>query len=84
MQAENKNLLTIKDLELEFYISKTKQAKLRMRKYRDKTTSLPFIKIGGQILYRRSEIEAWLDKNSFNQITKEDKCNQDPTVGCSN
>ncbi|EAH6819891.1 DNA-binding protein, partial [Campylobacter jejuni] len=54
---KNKNFLTPKQLEDEFGISISKQNKMRMQKNQNSTNSLPFIKIGKTILYKRSEIE---------------------------
>ncbi|CAM2972829.1 helix-turn-helix domain-containing protein [Helicobacter burdigaliensis] len=63
MEPKNKNFLTPKQLENEFGISISKQNKMRMQKNQNNANSLPFIKIGKTILYKRSEIEIWLDKN---------------------
>ncbi|EAK0420076.1 TPA: helix-turn-helix domain-containing protein [Campylobacter jejuni] len=63
MEPKNKNFLTPKQLEDEFGISISKQNKMRMQKNQNNANSLPFIKIGKTILYKRSEIEIWLDKN---------------------
>lgn len=60
----NKDFLNPKALEQEYGISLTLQAKLRMRRYDKDPKSLPFIKLGKTILYKRADIEAWLDKNS--------------------
>ncbi|EIA5268078.1 helix-turn-helix domain-containing protein, partial [Campylobacter jejuni] len=65
---KNKNFLTPKQLEDEFGISISKQNKMRMQKNQNSTNSLPFIKIGKTILYKRSEIEIWLDKNTIKGV----------------
>ncbi|HEB9431530.1 TPA: DNA-binding protein [Campylobacter coli] len=57
MEPKNKNFLTPKQLEDEFGISISKQNKMRMQKNQNNANSLPFIKIGKTILYKRSEIE---------------------------
>ena len=64
IEPTNKDFLTPKMLEAEFGISLIKQSKMRMRKNQNQATSLPFIKLGKLILYKRSEIEKWLDSNS--------------------
>ncbi len=64
IEPTNKDFLTPKKLEAEFGISITRQSKMRMRKNQNQTNSLPFIKLGKLILYKRSEIEKWLDRNS--------------------
>ncbi|HIC9380173.1 TPA: helix-turn-helix domain-containing protein, partial [Campylobacter jejuni] len=63
IEPKNKNFLTPKQLECEFGISLSKQYKMRMQKNQNQANSLPFIKLGKTILYKRSEIEIWLDKN---------------------
>ena len=64
IEPANKDFLTPKKLEAEFGISLIKQSKMRMRKNQNQATSLPFIKLGKLILYKKSEIEKWLDSNS--------------------
>lgn len=66
----NKDFLNPKSLEREFGISQSKQAKLRMRKFHNKPDSLPFVRIGKTILYKRTEILAWLDRMAFNAEVK--------------
>lgn len=63
IEPKNKNFLTPKQLECEFGISLSKQYKMRMQKNQNHVNSLPFIKLRKTILYKRSEIEIWLDKN---------------------
>ena len=67
IEPANKDFLTPKKLETEFGISILKQNKMRMRKNQNQANSLPFIKLGKLILYKRSEIEKWLDNNSKGQ-----------------
>lgn len=62
IEPTNKDFLTPKKLEKEFGISLIKQSKMRMRKNHGKPDTLPFIKIGKTILYKRMDIEAWLDR----------------------
>ena len=64
IEPTNKDFLTPKKLEAEFGISIIRQSRMRMRKNQNQTNSLPFIKLGKLILYKRNEIEKWLDSNS--------------------
>lgn len=66
-ELKNKDFLTPKELEREFGISTNKQYKMRMRKHYNQENSIPFIKLGKTILYRRSDIESWLNKNTINK-----------------
>lgn len=67
IEPTNKDYLTPKHLESEFGISINKQYKMRMKKNYCKNKAIPFIKIGKVILYKRSEIERWLDDNTVNK-----------------
>ena len=71
INLSNKDLLNPKQLESEFGISVAKQYKLRMRKNHGKPDTLPFIKIGKTILYKRMDIEAWLDRLMIKGIDDE-------------
>lgn len=62
----NKDYLSPKQLEAEFRISIVMQNKMRMRRWRD-DYNLPYIKVGKVILYKRSEIESWLDERMVNK-----------------
>lgn len=65
-KANGKDYLNPEQLHEEFGFSIPVQNKMRMRKLRD-FYNLPFIKIGKIILYKRSEIEAWLDERMVNK-----------------
>ena len=59
----NDSWLTPDQLQEQYGISRTQQAKLRMRRnYRDGVTKypIPFVKIGKHILYLKKDIEEWL------------------------
>ena len=60
---KNESWLTPEQLQNQYGISRTQQAKLRMRRnYRDGATKypIPFVKIGKHILYLKADIEKWL------------------------
>lgn len=60
---KNESWLTTYQLQDQYGISRTQQAKLRMRRnYRDGVTKypIPFVKIGKHILYLKADIEKWL------------------------
>lgn len=67
----SKDFLTPQKLESEFGISISKQYKLRMRKNHNRPDTLPFVRIGKTILYKRTEIEAWLDRIMIKGISDE-------------
>ncbi|MGR3321396.1 MAG: helix-turn-helix transcriptional regulator [Pseudooceanicola sp.] len=56
-------------------VSASLLAKLRMRHRR--TESPPFAKIGGRVVYRRSDLDNWLDARtlsmSMSEVTDDDK-----------
>jgi len=52
--------LTPAQLHSEYGISITKQNRIRREK------KIPFSKIGNAIMYKRTEIEAWLDDHKIN------------------
>lgn len=54
-----KQVLTPEDVDAEYSIPKSTQSKRRMA-----GTFCRFIKNGRSVLYRREDIEAWLDRNS--------------------
>lgn len=59
----NDSWLTPEQLQDQYGISRTQQAKLRMRRnYKDGATKypIPFVKIGKRILYPKADIEKWL------------------------
>lgn len=59
----NDSWLTPYQLQDQYGISRTQQAKLRMRRnYKDGATKypIPFVKIGKHILYLKADIEKWL------------------------
>lgn len=59
----NDSWLTPEQLQDQYGISRTQQAKLRMRRnYKDGATKypIPFVKIGKRILYLKADIEKWL------------------------
>ena len=59
----NGSWLTTDQLQDQYGISRTQQAKLRMRRnYKDGATKypIPFVKIGKRILYLKADIEKWL------------------------
>lgn len=59
----NNSWLTTYQLQDQYGISRTQQAKLRMRRnYGDGATKypIPFVKIGKRILYLKADIEKWL------------------------
>lgn len=59
----NDSWLTTDQLQDQYGISRTQQAKLRMRRnYKDGATKypIPFVKIGKRILYLKADIEKWL------------------------
>lgn len=58
------------DLEFEYGISIPLQTRLRMKKNYTSETSLkfapiPFVKVGKLILYRRDDIDKWLETNTI-------------------
>nr|WP_315002453.1 helix-turn-helix domain-containing protein [uncultured Campylobacter sp.] len=60
---KNESWLTPEQLQNQYGISRTQQAKLRMRRnYKDGATKypIPFVKIGKHILYLKADIEKWL------------------------
>ena len=60
---KNESWLTPEQLQNQYGISRTQQAKLRMRRnYKDGATKypIPFVKIGKHILYLKADIEEWL------------------------
>lgn len=60
---KNESWLTPEQLQDQYGISRTQQAKLRMRRnYKDGATKypIPFVKIGKHILYLKADIEKWL------------------------
>lgn len=63
----NKDYLNPTQLQEQFGISILTQNQMRMRKNQGKQGSLPFIKVGKVILYKRSEIEVWLDERMVNK-----------------
>lgn len=60
MELAKKDWLNPKDLSQEFGISITKQNRYRREK------KISFSKIGNAVLYKREEIEAWLDNHKVN------------------
>ena len=58
----SKDYLNPTQLQEEFGFTIGMQNQMRMRKNQGQAHSLPFIKVGKLILYKRSEIEAWLDR----------------------
>lgn len=58
----SKDYLNPTQLQEEFGFTIQMQNIMRMRKNQGQFHSLPFIKIGKVILYKRSEIESWLDR----------------------
>lgn len=59
----NGSWLTTYQLQDQYGISRTQQAKLRMRRnYKDDAAKypIPFVKIGKHILYLKADIEKWL------------------------
>ena len=60
----NDSWLTPYQLQDQYGISRTQQAKLRMRRnYEEGATNcnpIPFVKIGKHILYPKADIEKWL------------------------
>ena len=59
----NDSWLTPEQLQDQYGVSRTQQAKLRMRRnYKDGATKYPilFVKIGKRILYLKADIEKWL------------------------
>ncbi len=54
-----KPILTPIDVENEKRIPRSTQSKKRMA-----GTFCPFIKCGRKVLYRREDLEAWLDRNT--------------------
>ena len=60
---KNESWLTPEQLQDQYGISRTQQAKLRMRRnYGNGATKypIPFVKIGKHILYLKADIEKWL------------------------
>lgn len=60
---KNESWLTPEQLQDQYGISRTQQAKLRMRRnYEGSATKypIPFVKIGKHILYLKADIEKWL------------------------
>nr|WP_315083524.1 hypothetical protein [uncultured Campylobacter sp.] len=60
---KNESWLTTYQLQDQYGISRTQQAKLRMRRnYGNGATKypIPFVKIGKHILYLKADIEKWL------------------------
>jgi len=61
--TESKRWLSPSDLEKEYGIKKSTQAKMRMRSSKVK---IPFCKIGSKIIrYDRYKIDLWLEKNAI-------------------
>ena len=60
----NDSWLTPYQLQDQYGISRTQQAKLRMRRNYEangvKPNPIPFVKIGKRILYLKADIEKWL------------------------
>lgn len=52
--------LNPKQLHMEYGISITKANRLRRER------KIPFSKIGNAVMYKRSEVEAWLDDHKIN------------------
>lgn len=69
--VSSKDYLNPKQLESEFGFTIGMQNQMRMRKNQGQAHSLPFIKVGKLILYKRSEIEAWLDRLMIKGIDDE-------------
>ena len=57
---ENKRWLSPSELEAEYGLSKSTQAKMRMA---SNSSTLPFSKIGKFIRYDRQEIDRWLEEH---------------------
>jgi hypothetical protein len=55
---EQNNWLTPAQMELEYFFSKSRQARLRMEK------KIPYSKIGSYIRYSREAINKWLEDAS--------------------
>lgn len=71
INLSNRDYLNPKQLESEFGFTIGMQNQMRMRKNQGQAHSLPFIKVGKLILYKRSEIEAWLDRFAVKGIDDE-------------
>ncbi len=57
---EKKDWLSPQELHKEFGITITKQNRIRRER------KIPFSKIGNAVMYKRSEIESWLDDHKVN------------------
>ncbi len=53
-----KKWLTPLELSIEYQISQSNQSKMRMS---SNSSTIPFVKIGRYIRYKRADIDAWLD-----------------------
>ena len=72
----NADWMTPDDLEFEYGISIPLQTRLRMKKNYTSEASLkfapiPFVKVGKLILYRRDDIDKWLETNTIKGETDE-------------
>ena len=63
-EPTSQDVLSPKQLALEFGITISKQNKLRMRKNKeiDGELALPHFKIGQRVFYRREKINEWFSK----------------------